>query len=236
LPSVIGRSRTRTPVGWCTALGHRRRGADDPDLADAFRAHRVDVRIGLVEPVHLHVADVGPDRDVVLGEIVVDDVAEPRIEHALLLQGHRQPHRHAADELGAGGARVDDPAGVEHAEHPGHPDLARVGVHARLGEQRAEREHRVVVGLGFPPGAGVHLVAVVGVVAEPLPERPSGRHQRRPQLDVPDEPPATDAVGWSLSPISTSTSSVGTPRASAATCGGTVQAPVPRSAAPIRAT
>jgi len=37
-----------------------------------------------------------------------------------------------------------------------------------------------------------------------------------PQVLVPDEPPATEAVGYRVSPIRTSTSATGTPSASAA--------------------
>jgi len=45
------------------------------------------VRILLVQPHRLEVADVGVGRDVVLGEVVVDDVTKARVDVALLVQG-----------------------------------------------------------------------------------------------------------------------------------------------------
>ena len=59
----------------------------------------VDVRIGFVEPVRLDLAYVGIGGDVVFGEVVGDHVAEARIQHAVLVQRHRQAHGHPADEL-----------------------------------------------------------------------------------------------------------------------------------------
>jgi hypothetical protein len=64
-------------------------GADVADLAEALRAHRVDVRIVLVDPGDLKAADVGIDGDAVLGEVVVDKVAEARVQYALFVQRHR---------------------------------------------------------------------------------------------------------------------------------------------------
>jgi len=52
----------------------------------------------------------------------------------VLLDGRR-----AESPLGAGGLRVDDPAGREHPEEPGHADLAGHRVDAHLRELGAER-------------------------------------------------------------------------------------------------
>jgi hypothetical protein len=55
-----------------------------------------------------------------------------------------------------------------------------------------------------------------------------------PQLVMPDEPPALQAMGSAVSPIRSWTSSTVTSRASAAIWVSAVQVPVPMSAAPIR--
>ena len=153
---MTGRSRTRTPVAWCTALATAAAVPTMPISPIPLLPIGVDVRVVLVEPVRVDVGDVGAGGDVVLGEVVVDHVAEARVEHALLVQCHGQAHGHAADELRPGGARVDDPAGGEHAEQPRHPDLAGVAVDVRLGELGAERVH------GVPLGGRVLLGAAVG--------------------------------------------------------------------------
>jgi hypothetical protein len=49
----------------------RRGRAHDPDLADSLRAHRIHVRVDLVDPRDVDARHVGIDRDVVAREIVV---------------------------------------------------------------------------------------------------------------------------------------------------------------------
>jgi hypothetical protein len=102
----------------CVAYGVRDRGggADDADLPDALRTHRADEGIRLVEPIGLDRLDVGVGGDVVAGEVVVHDMAEARIDHALLMQSHRDPLRHAPDQLRASRLWVDDTPNVEDAE------------------------------------------------------------------------------------------------------------------------
>jgi hypothetical protein len=53
---------------------------DDPELADSLGPQRVDAIVGLIHPDGLEPLDVGADRDVVAGEVVVEVVA--RGEHA----------------------------------------------------------------------------------------------------------------------------------------------------------
>jgi len=74
----------------------RRRGADDAELPNTLRAHRIGERIFLVEPMHVDRADVGVGGDMVAGEVIVDDVAKSRVTHAVLVQRHGQPPGHAA--------------------------------------------------------------------------------------------------------------------------------------------
>ena len=60
-------------------------GTNDPHLTNPLCAHRVDVRIVLVDPGHVDRANIGVRRDVVLCEVVVHVVAEARIQNALLM-------------------------------------------------------------------------------------------------------------------------------------------------------
>ena len=57
-------------------IGDRGGGADDADLADSLGPGGADVRILLVDPARVDAADVRVDRDVVLGQVVVE-VAPP---------------------------------------------------------------------------------------------------------------------------------------------------------------
>src|SRR5438552_6135767 len=81
------------------SIGDRGRRPDDANLADPARAHGIRVRIMLVEPNSVEVAYVGMGGDVVARKVVIDDVTEPRIEDARLVQRHRQTYGHASDEL-----------------------------------------------------------------------------------------------------------------------------------------
>ena len=58
-----------------------------------------DRGVVLVDPIRVHATNVRVRGHVVAGEVVVHVVAEARIEHALLVQRHRDAHHHAADEL-----------------------------------------------------------------------------------------------------------------------------------------
>ena len=115
-------------------VGDRCRGADNPDLADPLRAHRVQVLVRVVDPEGVDVKYVRARRHVVLGEVVVEVVAELHVHHALLEERHRQPPGHAPDELRASRYRIEDPAGGERAEHPGDTHLTGVDVHPDLGK------------------------------------------------------------------------------------------------------
>src|SRR5579864_5812836 len=112
-------------------------GADDADLANTLHAYGVDVRVVLLDPAHVDLPDVGVGGDVVLGEVVVHVIAEARVQHALLVQGHRQPPRHAAQQLRAGRLRIDDASGGEDPQEARDTHLAGVFIYTNLGELRA---------------------------------------------------------------------------------------------------
>jgi hypothetical protein len=107
-----------------------------------------------------------------------------RIEDAVLVERHRQAHRHAADELRAGGARVDDPPDVEDAEEADDADLTGAIVDVDLGELGPDGVHRemLLVGVGWRLGVG--LVAELGVGPELVMEGVGGGDDgRSPRRD-----------------------------------------------------
>src|SRR6266478_9371679 len=62
--------------GMIDSIGNRSGGADDPDFANPFRTHWIDMQILLLDPRHVDRADIGVGGDMVLGEVVVHVVAE----------------------------------------------------------------------------------------------------------------------------------------------------------------
>ena len=135
---------------WNTALAMAA-GTHDPHLADALDAERPKVGVVLVEAHRVDVEHVGVGGHVVAGQVTLAEVAERRVEGALLVQRHREAHRHAPDQLRPGGDRVDDPAGGEHAEQPG-TRTSPVSTSTRLRELGAEREPGTSVeGADRPP-------------------------------------------------------------------------------------
>ena len=113
-------------------------GAHDAQLAYAFDSQRVDLAVLFVNPADLDGRDVGMSGNVVLGEIIIGLVAELRVHDPGFMQGHAEPHGHAADELGPGRDGIDDPARGKHPDHAVHAHLTCRGVDSYLDELRAE--------------------------------------------------------------------------------------------------
>src|SRR5712691_10044406 len=82
--------------GVVNGIGDRGGDTDDADLADSLGPGGADVRILLVDPAHVDGADVRVDRDVVLGQVVVEVVAELAVQDAFLVQRHRHAPGHPA--------------------------------------------------------------------------------------------------------------------------------------------
>ena len=82
-------------------VGDGRADAADAELGDALGLHRRGHRVGLVEEDHLLVRDVGMDRHLVAGEVVVDEEAEALVDRELLHQRRADAHGHRADHLAA---------------------------------------------------------------------------------------------------------------------------------------
>ena len=70
----------------------------------------IDDLVVLLDEDDVDVVDIGVDRDVILGEVVVHEAAEARDRARLLLQRHADAPDDAAEDLAARGLRVEDPA------------------------------------------------------------------------------------------------------------------------------
>jgi hypothetical protein len=163
-------------------IGDRARRAGDADLADALDAERIHVRVVFLDQDRFERRHVGVHRDVVLAEIGVHRTAGARVHDGLLMQRERHAPDHAAIELAAHHARIDDPSRGEGADQAGHAHLPEIGIDLDLGEHRAVRMHGVArlrgrIGRALAatldlrePGAaediGVALAAALVVAAE----------------------------------------------------------------------
>ena len=77
-----------------------------------MRAEFADVWIGDVEHLDRDLGRVGVSRDVIVGEVAHDRQAVDGIEQSFFGQRRAQPEDHAAHELRARGAGIDQPAAV----------------------------------------------------------------------------------------------------------------------------
>src|SRR5947209_19521294 len=66
--------------GMIDGVGNRSGGADDPDLANPFRTHWIDIRVILIDPGHVDGTNIGVGRDMVFREVVVHVVPEARVQ------------------------------------------------------------------------------------------------------------------------------------------------------------
>src|SRR5579885_2842746 len=122
-------------------IGNRRSSADDAKFTNAFRPHRVDMRVVLINPGDVDGADIGVGGDVILGKVMVYEVTKAGVKDALLVQGHREAHCHATKQLRASRFGVDDVPGGEDTEQSWHADLAGILVDVDFGELRAKSVH-----------------------------------------------------------------------------------------------
>src|SRR5262249_18031660 len=119
------------------------RRAGDADLTDALDAERIHVRVVFLDQDRVKCGDVGVHRDVVLAQIGIHHPARAHVHHGLLVQGERDAPDHAAMELAAHKARIDDASGRERADHAGDAHVPKLGIDLDLGEPRAMRVHGV---------------------------------------------------------------------------------------------
>ena len=103
---------------------------------------------------------VGIHRDVVFGEVRVDDPAGTGVADGLFVKRKRDAPDHPAKDLAADHARIDHTTGRERADKAGDPDLTEIGIDLDLGENGAVRVHgigRLRGGVGGGLAAGVDL-------------------------------------------------------------------------------
>ena len=80
-------------------VGYRGANASDPDLADAFRAELVHVRVDFVDHDDLDVRNVGVDRDVIVLQRSLHDATGARITLGVLGEREADPPNDATEKL-----------------------------------------------------------------------------------------------------------------------------------------
>ena len=119
-------------------VGNRSGHAANAKLADALGLHGRGDRIGLVKENQLLMRDVGVNRHLVAGEVVIDEEAATLVDHQLFHQRSTHAHGHGTDYLAARRLRIQDAACRAYREHAPHADFRRRGIDADLDEMRAE--------------------------------------------------------------------------------------------------
>lgn len=117
-------------------IGDRCRDPDNADFADALGAQPADDAVVLFDEDHLDVVDVGVDRYVVLGVVVVHEATERVIGMGLLVQRLAYSPDDAAGDLATRCLRVDYAPGCNRADHPGDANGAEILVDPHLAEDR----------------------------------------------------------------------------------------------------
>ena len=105
------------------------------------------MRVLLLEEDRLDLRDVRVHRHVVVGEVAGHDPAQLLVEDGVLVERHADAPHHAAQELRAGGASIEDPAGREDADHSRDVHGSEIGVDQHLGELGAESVHGELLAL-----------------------------------------------------------------------------------------
>src|SRR5215211_5298588 len=90
-------------------IGDRPARASNADLADAFDAERVDVRIVFVDEDRLKRRHVCIDRNVVLRQVGVHDATRAPVDDGMLMEGEGDAPDHAAEELALDQSWIDHP-------------------------------------------------------------------------------------------------------------------------------
>ena len=124
--------------GVVDGVGDRRGHAAQAQFGHALGLHRGAVGVRLVEEDDLLHRHVPMHRDLVAGEVVVDEEADLRVDDQLLRQRAADAHGHRADDLAACLLGVEDASRGAHRQHPAHAGFAACHVHGDLGEMRGE--------------------------------------------------------------------------------------------------
>ena len=153
------------------------------------------------------------DRDLVAGEVVIDEEADALVHRELLHQRPADAHRHGADHLAAGGLGIEDAPRRADRQHAPDLRLAGEAVDRRLDEVGAEGgllvtlrqvaplhgvfSHQITIPRGAAqrrrsPAAAHPAPGKVGVIGVQL--QPFGRQS--PQLDA----SRIDARGRAVAP------------------------------------
>jgi hypothetical protein len=119
-------------------IGNRRRCSDVGNFADALVPERIDDGVRLRHQDHFDGFDIGVDRHKIIGKIIVEVAALARIDFGRFVQSRADAPDHAAYELTAGCAGIDDVTGGKCPGDPWHPDFLGARVNANLDKFGAE--------------------------------------------------------------------------------------------------
>src|SRR5882724_13193116 len=98
-------------------VGDRRRSSYRYHLSHALGAQGIELRVGLVDEVDLEIPDVPVHRHLILGDVVVEEATEARIDLGFLQQGGPHTPNQTAIDLAGGGTPTHHPSAVHHAQH-----------------------------------------------------------------------------------------------------------------------
>jgi hypothetical protein len=119
-----------------------RRDADNADLAEPLDAEQITV-VRLVDKDDPDVVDVRVHWHMIIGDVGIDDAAEPVIDQRFLVQRHTDTPDHAAQDLAARGLRVQDAPCGNRADDARDADHAELLVNLHLDEEFAAVEKRL---------------------------------------------------------------------------------------------
>jgi hypothetical protein len=68
-----------------------------------------EIGVGFIEEDDVLVGNVGVNRNLVAGEIVIDEEAGPLVDHQPFHQRRADPHGHRSDHLATCGFGIEDP-------------------------------------------------------------------------------------------------------------------------------
>ena len=96
--------------GVVDCIGNSRRGAYDADLANALDAELVNLLVPLIDEDHVDRLHVRIRGNMVVGEIVRHEPAEPVVGRRLLVQRHADAADYGAENLARGNLRIENTA------------------------------------------------------------------------------------------------------------------------------
>src|SRR5690242_17829984 len=146
-------------------VGNSGSSADNADLPYPFYAERIEMRLALLDEDHVDVMDVGVNRHMVLGEIMIDDASVAVIDHRLFVESHADAADHGSHDLTARGFRIEDTASCHCTDNASNAEHPKLFIEPHLGEYR----RMSVVGVALENlGVGLGIDFRLDGILEPM--------------------------------------------------------------------